>query len=108
MYLTISLYFMSYSYLLFTFFWLIEQQPTYNGVGGRQPYLFKTIAPSKTANMGLKPLPKQPTSLVPAFGGGGGGRQRGWDIYIYISFELLNQAGRGSSAQKQIIVAAGR
>lgn len=85
MYLTISLYFMSYSYLLFTFFWLIEQQPTYNGVGGRQPYLFKTIAPSKTANMGLKPLPKQPTSLVPAFVGGGGGAAEGVG-YIYLHF----------------------
>lgn len=105
MYLTISLYFMSYSYLLFTFFWLTEQQPTYNGVGGRQPYLIKTIAPSKTANMGLKPLPKQPTSLAPAFVRVGGWW---WDIYIYISFELLNQAGRGSSAQEQFIVAAGR
>jgi len=55
--------------VLFTFFWLIEQQHTCKGVGGRQPYLIQTTAPSKTANMGLKPLPKQSTSLAPALGG---------------------------------------
>lgn len=59
--------------------------------------------------MGLKPLSKHSTSnflchrFFVFFWGGAG-----WNVYIYIPFELLNQVGSCASALEQLHVAAGR
>lgn len=99
MYLIISLFYVFHIYVIYVFLAYCTATHIQKSEGA-QPYVIKITSPPKIANMELKLLPKQSASLSPAaFFWRGENR--------YISFELLNQAGRSSSAQEQFIVNAG-